>query len=260
VVELMWLDEAQYPPADGRGALPTLQWIQYQLDNSATVQGVLDSDRAVRISGAGSAKIHFLVADANGDVATIEFLGGKMVTHRGQQLPFPVLTNDTYERSVKFARSGGAQSSSARHGSLERFARAAGYKRNATSAADAVRNAFATLDDVAQGDHTKWSIVYDIGARRVYFRTHAARKVRWIDVTTLGFACHRPVAMLDINAPLGGDVTAMLAPYDAAVNAKLVDTSFAKTPFLSAVPAGERDELARYPETTRCATTRRSGK
>ena len=36
--------------------------------------------------------LHYLVADANGNVATIEFLDGKMVVHRGSNLPFTVLT------------------------------------------------------------------------------------------------------------------------------------------------------------------------
>src|SRR5512144_123030 len=68
VVEMLWLDQAEYPAGDGRGALPTLQWIQYQLDNSATVKDVLLTDRLVRIAYNGVAKIHFLVADATGDV------------------------------------------------------------------------------------------------------------------------------------------------------------------------------------------------
>ncbi|HEX6789683.1 MAG TPA: linear amide C-N hydrolase [Candidatus Krumholzibacteria bacterium] len=257
VVELMWLDDTRYPDPDTRGALPTLQWIQYQLDNAATVGEVIASDRAVRISSAGSAKIHFLVADAAGGVAAIEFLDGRLVAHRGGELPYPVLTNDTYDRSVRFARSAGARSGKSSTESLDRFARAASYRPDATSPALAVRNAFATLDDVAQGDHTKWSIVYDIGAKRVYFRTHAARKVRWIDVASLGFACHRGASMLDINAALGGDVTAGLQPYDPGANRALVNTAFAKTPFLAGATAEERDELARYPETTVCAGAER---
>ena len=262
VVELMWLDDTQYPPNDKRGALPTLQWIQYQLDNAVTVQDVLDSDRVVRIANAGSAKIHFLIADATGAVATVEFLDGVLVAHRGKDLPYPVLTNDTYERSVEFARSAGPDGGNGRNGSLDRFARAASYKNRATSPANAVRSAFAMLADVAQGDHTKWSIVYDIGNRRAYFRTLTAPKVRWIDVERLAFVCHRPVTMLDINTALSGDVTDRFAPYQADANRKLVHGSFDQTPFLSTVTDAERDELANYPESTTCASqpARKKGK
>jgi len=207
VVELMWLDEAQYPAGDGRGALPTLQWIQYQLDNSATVRDVLLTDRLIRIAFNGSAKIHFLVADATGDVATIEFLSGLMVAHRGEHLTYPVLTNDTYDRSSDYARKAGKKTGKSTAGSLERFARAASYEKNAKTADEAVKHAFAMLDDVAQGDHTQWSIVYDIKEHRAYFRTRTAREIRWLDIDGMPFECTTPVRMLDINSPLSGQVS-----------------------------------------------------
>jgi penicillin V acylase-like amidase (Ntn superfamily) len=254
VVELMWLDEAQYPSGDGRGALPTLQWIQYQLDNSATVKDVLLSDRLVRIAFSGAAKIHFLVADATGDVATIEFLAGLMIVHRGGDLPYPVLTNDTYDTSEEYAHRMGKKTGKSSPGSLERFARAASYEKTAKTPDEAVQHAFAMLDDVAQGDHTQWSIVYDIKERRAYFRTRAARDVRWIDMDGLALDCNTAVTTVDINAPLSGDVAKSLKPYSSAANMKLVRSSFSKTPFLNETPPEMRDELANYPDATTCAT------
>src|SRR6266487_5514864 len=38
VVELMWLDETRYPNRDSRPSVNVLQWIQYQLDHSATTE------------------------------------------------------------------------------------------------------------------------------------------------------------------------------------------------------------------------------
>jgi penicillin V acylase-like amidase (Ntn superfamily) len=103
VVELMWLDETRYPNPDQRPAVGVLQWIQYQLDNSSTTAEVIGSNSQIRISEK-TAPIHFLVADAAGNVATIEFLDGKMVVHKDKELPFPVLTNDTYASSVQTAK------------------------------------------------------------------------------------------------------------------------------------------------------------
>jgi penicillin V acylase-like amidase (Ntn superfamily) len=54
-----------------------------------------------------------------------------------------------------------------------------------------VRNAFTLLDDVAQGDHTQWSIVYDIRDRRAYLRTQTAPRIRWIDLDDVRFATVR---------------------------------------------------------------------
>ena len=49
VVELMWLDATRYPAADNRPALGVLQWLQYQLDNAATVAEVINADTKIRI-------------------------------------------------------------------------------------------------------------------------------------------------------------------------------------------------------------------
>jgi choloylglycine hydrolase len=254
VVEVSWLDQAQYPAGDGRGALPTLQWVQYQLDNCATVKDVLLTDRLVRIAFNGSAKIHFLVADATGDVATVEFLNGLRIAHRGKDLPYPALTNDTYEKSVEYVKKSGTKTGKSTVESLDRFAHAAGYQKTAKTPADAVAHAFAMLDNVAQGDHTQWSIVYDLQDHRAYFRTRAARDVRWIDIDGLALDCNSPVRMLDMNAPLSGDVSAALKPYNTDANVKLVRSSFAKTPFLSETSPDMRDEVGHYPDATTCGT------
>ena len=259
VVELMWLDVAGYPGTDGRGVLPTLQWIQYQLDNAATVDQVIGSDRSVRISSSAPAKIHFLVADAQGNVASVEFILGVMVVHRGDHMPYPVLANDTYDASVEYAKKVGRRTGKSPVASLDRFARAASYQPNASTPAAAVKNAFALLDDVAQGDHTQWSIVYDVRARRVYFKTHASPGTRWIDFSALSFTCDTPVKVLDINAALFGDVGSKFGPYKYETNHQLVETAFTKTPFLSKVTADTRDQLARYPESTTCAVSKSRG-
>ena len=105
VVEQMMLFESQYPPADSRPEIDMLQWIQYQLDNCRTVADVIATDAKIRLEQPTvPARIHYLVCDARGDCATVEFLDGKMVCHQGQNLPYRVLANDTYEQSVAFVR------------------------------------------------------------------------------------------------------------------------------------------------------------
>ena len=249
VVELMWLDDTAYPEPDARGGLPTLQWIQYQLDVSATVDDVVASDRAVRITPGGTAKIHFLVADAKGGCAAVEWLAGRMVVHRDRAMPFKALTNDTYEASVAYTRgaTGGPGMSS-----LDRFARAAARTRRVpprgTAAVDA---AFDLLADVAQGDYTQWSIVYDIGHRRAMFRTRRNREIRWLDLATLDFACGaRPLAV-DMSAG-SGDLAGKLTACTLETNTELVQAAFSETEFLRGVSPEAQQELARYPERMRC--------
>jgi choloylglycine hydrolase len=252
-VELMWLDATVYPVPDSRGALPTLQWIQYQLDTAESVDDVIASDRLVRIAGGGSARIHFLVADATGDVAAIEFLAGQMIVHRGKDLPYPVLTNNTYEESAEYARTAGRRLGVSTTSSLDRFTRAASHERRARDAEGAVRNAFALLGEVAQGDYTQWSIVYDLRERRAYFKTRLSPAVRWLDVDDVAADCTAPVMVIDVNAPHAGNAAPRLSAYSYEKNHRLVQAAFTKTAFLRDVPPEEREELARYPESTVCA-------
>lgn len=244
-IELMWLDGSKYPQADARPAVDVLQWIQYQLDNHATVAEVLKADKSLRVIG--PVPIHYLVADRQGQVATVEFLDGRMVAHTGDRLPVAALANSTYAESLRESR--GAQGRS----SLSRFARAGERARGFDAKkADPVKYAFETLDQVAQGDYTQWSIVYELDRGRVHFRTRDQRKVRSLDLKSVDFSCSTPVRVLDLDADVEGDVARHLVPYTRAINLELVTSSFRKTDFLAGTPAAELEQVARYPESTTC--------
>src|SRR5688500_435154 len=85
VIELMWLDDTKYPKPDERPAIDVLEWIQYQLDTSATTAEVIRNAESVRI--ASRINLHYMVQDRGGNAATIEFLDGKLVVHTGIELP-----------------------------------------------------------------------------------------------------------------------------------------------------------------------------
>jgi choloylglycine hydrolase len=255
-IELMWLDETKYPARDARPAVGTLGWIEYQLDNYATVQEVLDHADELRVSS--SVPIHYLVVDKSGAAASVEFLDGKLVCHEGATMPAPVLTNDTYDRSVAYARQfrglGGSRVDKSGPASLDRFVRAA----SAVGVYDPVKGssgvdyAFGVLADVAQGEYTKWSIVYDLGRLRVYFRTRDSSAIKYVDLRAFDLSCATPVTVLDVNAPLAGDVSKRFEDYTYERDRALVEASFRGVPFLAKTPAPLLDAVARYPETMGC--------
>src|SRR5215471_15393419 len=206
-VSQMWLDETRYPPADGRRVVGILEWIQYQLDRHASVAEVVANVEAVRPMS--RVTIHYLVADASGDVATLEYLDGKLVVHRGATLPVRALTNSTYADSVaalERARQAGELPTSV--SSLDRFVRAATLA--GTGQGDPVARGFEVLARVAQPDFTRWSIVYDLGAGEVHFRTQGNQAIRRIVLASLDFSCATPVRMLDVTAGTAGDVGSVL--------------------------------------------------
>ncbi|HEX8719947.1 MAG TPA: linear amide C-N hydrolase [Pyrinomonadaceae bacterium] len=257
VVMLMWLDETTYPAADGRGAVNPLEWIQYQLDNFGGVGEVLRAAPSLRVSSS-IAKVHYLVGDREGAAAAVEFLGGRLVVHAGPRLPVAALTNDTYARSLlslkKYAGFGGALPLPSGTGSLERFARAAAFAKDYRPAGDAgmVEDAFGLLAGIAQGDYTKWGIVYDPRAPGVYFRTLKSPEVKRLDARSLDFRCATPAKLLDVNQPAGGDVLGRLGDYDPARNESLVRASFGAAAMLKGVPESYLSLVARHPQAQAC--------
>ncbi len=254
VIELMWLDETQYPAEDSRPALDVLEWIQYQLDTSATVAEVIANSEKVRISSL--VRLHYLVNDKAGNSATIEFLNGKMVAHHGEALPFSTLTNDTYEKSLNYSKTTAVERARG-NGSLERFARAARkadeFGKTDRAEAQAINYAFEILNNVAQGNYTQWRIVYDQKRHKIHFQTLQSPQIKTIDATAFDYACGTTVKVFDMNAKAAGDVTAKFTDYTRKANRDLIERSFNGTDFLRYLPSVVRDQLASYPEEFVCA-------
>jgi penicillin V acylase-like amidase (Ntn superfamily) len=251
-VELMWLADTRYAAPDGRPILGALEWIQYQLDRSERVEEVLRSSANLRI--VSDARLHYLVCDRTGACATAEILAGRLVAHTGQTLPVPALTNSTYDQSLRFLESAGDHGPGvAGPGSQQRFARAAGLLRRSGNVKGeaAVASAFAILDEVAQGAHTRWSIVYDLNRRRISYRTLANRTIRRLDLAGFDFSCRTPVRMLDIDAG-AGDVTRRFVDYRPETNRDLVRRSFQKTAFLAGTPPKVIRAVMEHPAATSC--------
>jgi choloylglycine hydrolase len=255
VIELMWLDDTQYPRVDSRPAVDVLEWIQYQLDNSASVEEVIKNSEKIRINS--EVKLHYLVNDRSGNTTTIEFLNGSLVAHRGATLPVSTLTNDTYAKSLSYAKTTSLDTARG-NGSLERFARAANrtgeFDKKARSEADAVNYAFEILSNVAQPGYTQWSIVYDQKRGKIHFRTLQSPQIRSIDTRSFDYSCGSQVKIVDMNLKASGDITARFADYTRAANRDLIEQSFNGTDFLKKVPASLRDGLASYPEQFGCSS------
>ncbi|HKR60968.1 MAG TPA: linear amide C-N hydrolase [Pyrinomonadaceae bacterium] len=253
VIELMWHADAQYPKADARPMVGTLEWVQYQLDSSCTVTDVINNSEKIRISS--DIPLHYLVSDKAGNTATIEFLEGKLLAHVGKTLPMSALTNDSYEKSVKYALATPLERAKT-SGSLDRFARAAqrtaAFEREAKTEQDAVNYAFETLSNVAQPGYTQWSIVYDQKRGKIYFRTLQSPQIKMIDTAAFDYSCASAVKMFDANSKESGEVTAKFADYARGANRSLIERSYDGTDFLKRVPAPERDAAAAYPETFPC--------
>ena len=251
VVELMWLDETKYPAADNRPAIGVLQWIQYQLDNCTSIDEIIATDKKLRISPTGTTPLHYLVADANGKVATIEFLNGKMVVHKGSDLSFPVLTNNTYDESVKSVKN----SSSNGNNSLERFGEACKMiqQLNTNNTTKHLTDyAFDILGEVSQGDFTKWSIVYDITNKTIHFKTNRFKQIKTISFSAFDFSCSAKAKVWDMNQKASGSVNSLFQNFNIDINKRIVETAAKESESRVSISQKNIEALWQYASGIKC--------
>ena len=210
VMSTMALGETKNPEPDERPPLASPLWMQYVLDTCATVDDVIATDKMVRIKDTVD---HYLVCDAGGEAAVVEFLNGKMVVHRRESLPIKALANSVYSECVSEWKEGILKDGS---GSKSRVARVEEKLSNfdPSGTTSPVTYAFGILDSVSSPPYTRWSIVFDLQNRIIHFKSYDNRKERRIDLKKVDYRCETPAMMLDVHAGLEGDVTGAFKEID----------------------------------------------
>lgn len=263
VVEMMRLADTKYPEMDDRSGLTVLQWIQYQLDNSKTVEDVIKSDATVRISKQSTTINHFLIADRSGNTAIIEYLDGKMKYYTGTDVKQPVLTNSAYDASLnyvkKFAGFGGSDALSAKdESSLGRFSRAATLAQRYAGDTDIKDYSFRILDSVWQTEKkewlTQWSIVYDMKNLNIFFRTSKNKEIRSVAFKDFDFGCAAKTLIIDIDKKMTG--VADFYDYSTVLHRDLIERVLNSIPSLKNISQERRDALSRYPQTITCSESK----
>ncbi len=254
-IEIMWLDGSEYPASSTLPALNELQWIQYLLDNAASVAEAVTLAQAVRISPV-VAEVHYLACDLTGACASFEYVAKKLVIHEGTKAPITVLTNDTYADSIlslkQYLGFGGSQALPKGIASLSRFARAAGQVQafDPAKVASPIDYAFQTLASVEQPGYTTWNIVYEPANHRVHFRTAGMPALKEIDTSKFDYSCKKGAQYVDMKVKTTGDVTGDFAVYGAAENVSLVQAGLGA--FANQLPKGAVDAVGKYPQTLVC--------
>ncbi|MFA5209907.1 MAG: hypothetical protein WC403_06285 [Proteiniphilum sp.] len=192
--------------------------------------------------------------DTQGNSAVIEFLDGTMVVHRGKELPVAVLTNSTYETSLRYRadlKNGEVRHyEEMEHNSSGRFSKAADRLDKYEGQADPVAYAFATLDSVAQGEHTRWSIVYDVNNRVISYKTGANPLVQTIAMDDFNFSCGDRHLSRSIEATASG-VEGFL-PLTPEINMHSFTIMKEKLAFLKDLPEEEMKTIASWYRSVQC--------
>lgn len=266
VIEQMGLNSTIYPHKDHRPAIGACQWIQFQLDNCASIDEVIISDSLIRIVDPNS-KFHYLVGDSFGKSAVIEFLDGKMVWYTSK---IPVLANSKYSESLE-CYNNNCNTNSDR--SLYNFCTAASQIVNQNNSTDTtpINYAFDILNKVSQGLLTKWSIVFDVkeskiyykcyetptivGERKIFLRPPGIAKIKIVDLKEFSFDCNDAVKVIDIDNSNEEQLNTYFIDYTKQINKEYLTKAFTFYKNWGAsveLNEEEMNYLAEYPESFKC--------
>jgi choloylglycine hydrolase len=241
VANLLYLPESDYPPAtpgDTRPTLPNSAWVQYVLDNYATVaEAVADLRQekfrmvAITAPTGEPGTVHLSISDASGDSAIFEYLKGKLVIHHDRK--YQVMTNSpTFDQQIAlntyWKTIGGQTMLPGTNRASDRFVRASYYINEAKQSADprtAVATVFSVMRNVSvpigikiPGQpniaDTLWLTVADQKNRVYYYQDTKSPSVLWADMKRLDFSKGSGPRRLKLagNPDVGGDQTAGFKP------------------------------------------------
>ena len=240
VANTLYLAESDYgdAKASGKPLISVGAWTQYVLDNYATVSEAVEALSqepfaivAPTLPNGSKATGHLALADASGDSAIFEYIGGRLVIHHGKQ--YTVMTNspsfdqqlaiDTYWQGIN-----GLSFLPGTITSPDRFVRMS-WALNAVpkqkEPALAVATAFSLIRAVsvplglADPDKpniaaTIWRSISDVGAKRYYFESSYSPTIFWVDIDKLNLAPGAKPAKLDLKGKpiLDGEVSDKFVP------------------------------------------------
>ncbi len=235
VIEIM-ISEAEYAEYDDRPVVNELQWVQYQLDNCSTIEEVIATDSKLRI-GQAHEGLHYLICDAQGNTAVIEFINGKMVSYKGDDLPVSVLENESYEKSMEGFK----------NDEKCRFTTAADMVKK-YNGSNGVEYSFEILQEVALS--AEWSVVYDITKKQIHFRTITNEKIRIVDMASFDFGCDSSSLSYNIAQDNKGNINDKFVKLNSGKNTEILKKAMELN--MVNLEEEQRNQLLGYFKEARC--------
>lgn len=225
---VLWLAESTYStPDDTRTELSQAIWLQYFLDNFATVAEavawIAETDvQVVQMAdptGGDPPTIHLALDDATGDSAIIEYVDGQPKVYHSKD--FRVMTNSpTYDQQLELVKNfeglGGTEPLPGSTLASDRFARAtyyAGRLPTPSSQVEAIASMFSVIRNAAQpfripdpgkpdASQTIWQVVLDLTNKRYVYESTTRPNIVWVDLADLDFSEGSPQLKLDLISEL----------------------------------------------------------
>lgn len=225
VANLLWLAESVYPKWDGRKpALSISAWVQYMLDNFATVDEAVAAMQAGAFEvvsdrmpdGSRMATLHLSISDAAGDNAIFEYIDGKLRIHHDRS--YRVMTNSpVFDQQLAlndyWKGIGGTVFLPGTNRASDRFVRASFYIHAIPQTSDmreavagvfsVIRNTSVPLGISTPGEpniaSTRWRTVADQKNRIYFYESTTEPNVFWVEFDDVDFSEGAPVKKLDLQ-------------------------------------------------------------
>jgi len=259
VVGVMWLNETRFSTGESdKPLIEPLQWVQYQLDNFATIEDVKTHvyDIEIRPVFGAASPLHFLVSDKKGKSCVVTLKDGQTTIYVDETLPFPVLTNTPYDEcallAANYAGLGGERAIPQSYGSVDRFVRASSFTKAFDTKEATALDVIDYLDRLSQPNYTVWSIAYNKKDLAIHFKTNQNKNVRSIAFSNFENDCAEGAMFIDMNASGSGNLAGSFTKLTSEDNLNLVRTSMAETTRIGMVPEKMLYNLAGYPFTLKC--------
>lgn len=240
VANLLWLPEAAYPVRDPKKpGLTITAWVQYMLDNFATVEeavSLVEEDTFQVVSdlmpdGSRLATLHLSISDATGDNAIFEYVNGKLTAYHSKN--YTVMTNSpTYDKQLAlngyWKSIGGLTFLPGTNRAADRFARASFYidalpkTDNAEKAVacvlSVIRNASVpygiSTPESPEISTTQWRTVSDSKNLTYFFESSVTPTIFWVSLQDVDLSEGAPVLKLSVanGETYHGDATKAFTP------------------------------------------------
>jgi choloylglycine hydrolase len=236
---LLYLHGTQYEPPDSRPGLSNLQWVQFVLDNYATVAEAVEGLKAVRVVSMPALDrewpVHLAIEDAGGDSAVLEFVQGRLVIHHGRDVT--VMTNEPaldvqLANLGRYKMFGGRLAMPGDIDPMSRFVRASSYVRTLPPPASAgqavallagvlhnVSVPFGALDtsgsESVDAWPTRWGTISDLTHKVYYVMPVNSPNVFWLDLARLNAASGEILVLDPYDVRLNGEVSGRLKAFSS---------------------------------------------
>jgi len=225
---VLWLAESDYgTPGEGRTKLSQAIWLQYFLDNFATVAEAVEwieqtDVQVVQLNDPTGGKpptIHLALDDATGDSSIIEYVDGEAKVYHSPE--YKVMTNSpTYDQQLELVKKvsglGGDDPLPGSNLASDRFARASYYVsrlQQPETQLEAIAAMFSVIRNAAQpfripdpgkpdASQTIWQTVTDLTNKRYVFESTTRPNIVWVDLDDLDFSEGSPQMKLDLIGEL----------------------------------------------------------